>query len=254
MLSSDDIWILSTDKAGKDVVPDLPGMGRGERISISLPAIPAIAHDTFWEMEHAKLQDDRDEFADAVTSPKELEAQFVQWEKTRMHAYLAKRKIEKELEHQQSDRNKSTFGQQSSSVFDDEYIDGIRQPAPAIPKEIPLSYAQAFASELVTAADVDRHEARIYKEGRTPAAIRSSIKLSLRAGRPEQHLKEFDSHDIPPSNRDAQTHMVLQALLGERNKCPKRDPPSQAHNETNRVMYQIFSDSRFPIHDNNFAM
>jgi hypothetical protein len=37
MLSSDDIWILSTDKSGKDVVPDLPGMGRGERISISLP-------------------------------------------------------------------------------------------------------------------------------------------------------------------------------------------------------------------------
>ena len=71
MLSSDDIWILSTDKSGKEVVPDLPGMGRGERISISLPAIPAIAHDTFWEMEHAKPQDDRDEFADAVISPKE---------------------------------------------------------------------------------------------------------------------------------------------------------------------------------------
>jgi hypothetical protein len=120
--------------------------------------------------------------------------------------------------------------------------------------KIPLSYAQAFASELVTAADIDRHEARIYKEGRTPAAIRSSIKLSLRAGLPEQHLKEFDSHDIPPSTIDAQTHMVLQALLLERNKCPNRDPPSQAHNETNRVMYQIFSDSRFPIRDNNFAL
>ncbi len=38
MLSSDDLWILSTDKSGKDVVPDLPGMGQGERISISLPA------------------------------------------------------------------------------------------------------------------------------------------------------------------------------------------------------------------------
>jgi hypothetical protein len=87
MLSSDDIWILSTNKSGKDVVPDLPGMGRGERIAISLPAIFAIAHDMFWEIEHAKLQDDRDEFADAVTSPQELEAQFVQWEKTRMNAY-----------------------------------------------------------------------------------------------------------------------------------------------------------------------
>ncbi len=41
------IWILSTDKNGKDVVPDLPGMGRGERISISLPVIPAAAIETF---------------------------------------------------------------------------------------------------------------------------------------------------------------------------------------------------------------
>jgi hypothetical protein len=56
----------------------------------------------------------------------------------------------------------------------------------------------------------------------------------------------------PPPNRDSQTHMVLQALLSERNKCPTRDPPS--HNETNRVMYQIFSDSPFLIHDNNFAL
>ena len=47
-------------------------------------------------MEHAKLQDDRDEFADAVLSPQELEAQFLLWEKTRMQAYLATRKREKE--------------------------------------------------------------------------------------------------------------------------------------------------------------
>jgi hypothetical protein len=136
-------------------------------------------------MEHAKLQDDRDEFADAVTSPQELEAQFVQWEKTRMNAYLAKRKRGKEMEQNELDLTTRTFAQQSSSVFDDAYIDGKRQPAPAIPKEIPLSYAQAFASELVTAADIDRHEARIYKEDRTPTAIRSSIKLSLRAGLPD---------------------------------------------------------------------
>jgi hypothetical protein len=148
MLSSDDIWILATDKSGKDVVPDLPGMGRGERISISLPAIPAIAHDTFWEMEHAKLQEDRDEFADAVPSPQELEAQFVQWEKTRMNAYLATRKRSNLKKQNESDRTKQQSPQQSSSVFDDAYVDGTRQIIPAIPKEIPLSYAKAFAAEL----------------------------------------------------------------------------------------------------------
>jgi hypothetical protein len=74
MLSSDDVWIMSTDKSGKEVVPDLPGMVRGERIAISLPAIPAVAHDTFWELEHEKLQDDRDEFADAYTSPEDMKA------------------------------------------------------------------------------------------------------------------------------------------------------------------------------------
>ncbi len=42
MLSSDDVWIMSTDKSGKEVVPDLPGMGRGERIAISLLVIPAV--------------------------------------------------------------------------------------------------------------------------------------------------------------------------------------------------------------------
>jgi hypothetical protein len=254
MLSSDDIWILATDKSGKDVVPDLPGIGRGERISISLPAIPAIAHDTFWEMEHAKLQDGRDEFADAVPSSQELEAQFVQWEKTRMNAYLANRKRNNKKEQNESNCTKQHSPQQSSSVFDDAYIDGKRQIIPTIPKEIPLSYAKAFAAEFVTAADIDRHEDRIYKDGRTPAAIRSSIKLSLRSVPPDQHLKEFDPLDIPPSNRDPVTHMVLHALLSERKNFPVRDPPSQDHNTTNRVMYQIFSDSSFPIHDNNFAL
>ncbi len=96
MLSSDDVWIMSTDKSGKEVVPVLPGMGRGERIAISLPVIPAVAQDTFWEMEHAKLQDDRDEFADAYTSPEDMNAQFLLWEKLRMNAFLAKRKRDQE--------------------------------------------------------------------------------------------------------------------------------------------------------------
>jgi hypothetical protein len=92
MFSSDAVWIMSADKSGKEVVLDLPGMERGERIAISLPVIPAVAHDTFWEMEYAKLQDDPNEFADACTSPEDMKTQFLQWEKLRMNVFLAKRK------------------------------------------------------------------------------------------------------------------------------------------------------------------
>ena len=71
-----------------------------------------------------------------------------------------------------------------------------------LPKEIPLSYVKAFASDLITVADIDRHETLIYKEGRTPAAIRSGIKSALRSALPDQHLIEFDARHIPPAQRD----------------------------------------------------
>ena len=67
----------------------------------------------------------------------------------------------------------------------------------------------------------------------------------------------FQVEDIPPTNRDPQTHMVLHALLSELQKHKKNQPicpPSKSHNETNRMMYQIYSDSQFPVHENNFAM
>jgi hypothetical protein len=47
-----------------------------------------------------------------------------------MNAYLAKRKRDKEMEQNESDLLNRTFTQQFSSVFDDTYIDGKRQPAP----------------------------------------------------------------------------------------------------------------------------
>jgi hypothetical protein len=57
--------------------------------------------------------------------------------------------------------------------------------------------------------------------------------------------------------RDPQTHMVSHALLSERARQRNAKPtgsPSPSHNETNRVMYQIYSESLFPIHDNNVAL
>jgi hypothetical protein len=76
--------------------------------------------------------------------------------------------------------------QQSSSVFDDAYIDGKLQSMPCTNPEISLSHIKSFCTELSTAADIDRHEALVYNVGCTPAAIRSSVKLALRSGLQDQ--------------------------------------------------------------------
>ena len=69
-----------------------------------------------------------------------------------MQAYLATRKREQE-------QDRMITPQQSSSIFDEAYIDGKLHPTQPSPKEIPLSYIKAFAAELVTAEDINRHEA-----------------------------------------------------------------------------------------------
>ena len=86
MLTDDDLWILSDTAApsGKDAVQDDLKLSRGERISLVLPVIPPIAHPTFWELEHDKLQQGRDEFANVLPSPQALEAQFLEWERKRI--------------------------------------------------------------------------------------------------------------------------------------------------------------------------
>jgi hypothetical protein len=190
----------------------------------------------------------------------------------------------------------------SSSLFDDCYVAGrhtnpagvhgitpcryphnqLRQTGALNPSDrsvdTPLTYLQAFHTDLTTAQDVDRHEARIFQHGYTPDNIRRNIKLILRTALPDQHIVEFQVKDIPPVAIDSATNMILHALLAERIKADldialcltdKADDGSnldpsknieeeylrldKAHNDTNRAMYQVYSDSWFVIHDNNFV-
>ncbi len=90
-------------------------------------------------------------------------------------------------------------------------------------------------------------------------------------------MVEFLVKDIPPVTIDRETNMILTALLAERDRVDRDmvlclsdksadgsdlDPNrnieeeylwlDESHNYTNRTMYQIYSDSRFLIHDDNF--
>ena len=93
------------------------------------------------------------------------------------------------------------------------------------------------------------HESWIYQHGLTPPEIRHNIKLALRSSLPHQPMVAFQAKDIPPAELDPRTNMVLHALLVERGRTGQ-DPKAQ--NETNRTMFQIYSNSQFIIHDNNF--
>ena len=53
------------------------------------------------------------------------------------------------------------------------------------PAEIPLTYLQAFHTDLTTAQDVYRHEARIFQHEFTPNEIRRNVKLTLRTVLPD---------------------------------------------------------------------
>ena len=121
--------------------------------------------------------------------------------------------------------------------------------APATPSLDPLSYANAFHADLTTIEGINMHESRIYQHGLTPSEIRHNIKLALRSSLPHQPMVAFQAKDIPPAELDPRTNMVLHALLAERGRAGQ-DPKAQ--NETNRTMFQVYSDSQFIIHDNNF--
>jgi hypothetical protein len=49
----------------------------------------------------------------------------------------------------------------------------------------------AFTARLISNADLERHEERIYQPGYTPKAIRESIHKMLRESNPNQHLVDF---------------------------------------------------------------
>ena len=88
--------------------------------------------------------------------------------------------------------------------------------------EIPMSYLDAFRSDLTTIADVARHESLIYRHGFTPGDIRHNVKLALRTLPFDQLVEEFRITDIPPAHRDPPTNKVLHALLSERERKLKR--------------------------------
>ena len=68
----------------------------------------------------------------------------------------------------------------------------------ARPAEAPLTYLQAFHTDLTTVQDVNRHEARIFQHGYTPDEIRRNIKLILRMAPSDQHRPSFKSRTSRP--------------------------------------------------------
>ena len=121
---------------------------------------------------------------------------------------------------------------------------------PSIPVDsTPLSYLLAFRADLTTIEGIDLHENRIFQPGLTPSEIRRKVKLALHTDSPYPHLVNFLARDIPPSILDPHTNLVLHALLAQRD-APNLDTASR--NETNRTMFQVYSDSEFLIHGNNF--
>jgi hypothetical protein len=68
----------------------------------------------------------------------------------------------------------------------------------ARPAEVPLTYLQAFHTDLTTVQDANRHEARIFQHGYTPDEIRRNIKLILRMAPSDQHRPSFKSRTSRP--------------------------------------------------------
>jgi hypothetical protein len=139
------------------------------------------------------------------------------------------------------------------------------------------TYQEVNTAVLTTAADIERHKARIYQVGYTPSAIRNNINTMLRDSNPDQPTLDSQEKDIPPANRDAHTHLVLTDLLQQRNRMDEDfhlQPASVAkdgtsllnprtyeaeylhrdkeYNQLNRSMYHIYAASAHVIHDNNF--
>jgi hypothetical protein len=153
-----------------------------------------------------------------------------------------------------------------------------RNDAKLNPAHRPLSpeYA-AYTSQLLTVAEIERHEQRIYQPGYTPTAIRENIRKILNESNPNQHMVNFQETDIPPPDRGMRIFRVLRDLLEQRetlnndfcldvaaiasNGNPLSDNDKrteeyalrdQQHNRVNRRMYRVYAVSAYIIHDRNF--
>ncbi len=91
---------------------------------------------------------------------------------------------------------------QSQATFPPNEVHRTEVGPPGLP---PISYLDAFQSDLRTIAGIDRHESLIYQYGLTPEAIRHDIKLSLRTALPTQPMVAFQTRDIPPAHLDPPT-------------------------------------------------
>ena len=174
----------------------------------------------------------------------------------------------------------------TSGFFDEDYVAG-RRTGPVHrdsftntvnPASRPvLTYHEVYTAQLTTAAEIERHEQRLYQPGYTPSEIRNNIQRMLREMGPAQHLIDFAAKDIPPHERDPRTHKLLADLLQQRNDLdldfqllPRTvaingsllETTSQydaeyrrrdaEYNRLNRDMYDIYASSAYIIHDHNF--
>jgi hypothetical protein len=113
----------------------------------------------------------------------------------------------------------------STGFFDEEYVFGKRSSFlqsnrqyealnPSL-RDSP-TYQDVCTAALTTVDEIEYHEQRIYQEGYNPTAIRANIAHMLRHSDPAKHLIDFQERDIPPQDRDAHTHRVLNELLQQR--------------------------------------
>jgi hypothetical protein len=148
--------------------------------------------------------------------------------------------------------------------------------------------SEVFTAQAMTTAELEKHEERIYQQGYTPKAIRTSIQKILRESNPHIHIVDFPAKDIPPIDRDATTHRTLTKLLELRDQIntdlridiasiaadgTSLDPQGKfgtsshpnltlrediarrdkQYNSVNRQMYSVYAASAFIIHDRNFS-
>ncbi len=149
----------------------------------------------------AKSEETLDESLRPKFTTAELEAQFLQWERTRLTAHI--------LPPGDGPRNRVAYS--TGTLHNGVFVQRLLPPGPRAstvssaetakdPYSSPVSYIEAFSAELTTISYVAKHENRIYQPGYTPGEIRSKIKSILRTILPAQHIEDFQRIHIPPEN------------------------------------------------------
>ena len=247
----------------------------------------------FWEAEVQLLQDlirrqyagRKDILSRRIPTADELQIQFVTWLIDQPNLPLLSAPVS-------SGFYSAIYGickpppSSGTGFFDEEYVSGkCQRNMPTVSRDglnpatrPDLTYQEACTAELTTPASVAHHEKRLYLPGYTPTSIRNNIRTMLQTADPDQHMVDFQEKDIPPQNRDPQTHRILTDLLQKRNELDEDfllDPNEVAadgtiiydkgrtyeqeyvqrdreYNRINRGMYHVYAASAYIIHDRNF--